>query len=139
MTAQFGENLRYKNEQLSMLSNPLGYCDSFNEKAKDLVIDCTALWRGYIGNWEIIDDRLYLVGINGELRNGSKASLDYFFPGFPDIVFAHWYSGTLRIPKGECIKYVHMGYASEYEQELYIFVEQGVITEVDTVTNSAVK
>lgn len=136
MTAQFCENLLYKNEQLSMRSNPLGYCYSFNEKAKDLVSNCTALWRGYIGQWEIIDERLYLIGIKGKLRNGCAASLDYFFSGFPDRVFAHWYTGKLRIPKGKLIKYVHMGYASEYEQELYISVEQGVITGFETITHT---
>jgi hypothetical protein len=136
MTAQFCENLQYKNEQLSMLSNPLGYCNSFNDRAGDLVSNCTALWRGYIGQWEIIGERLYLIGIKGKLKNGGEATLEYFFPGFPDRVFAHWYTEKLRIPKGKCIKYVHMGYASKYEQELYISVEQGVITGFETISHT---
>jgi hypothetical protein len=137
MTAQFGENLLYKNEQLSMRSNPLADCDLFNAKAKHLVIDCTAIWRGYIGDWEIIDDRLYLIGITGKLRSGDDASLGYFFPEFPDRVFAHWYSGVINIPKGKCINYVHMGYASEFEQELELYVEQGVIISSETFTNTS--
>ncbi|MFM8509872.1 MAG: hypothetical protein ACKOCU_06045, partial [Betaproteobacteria bacterium] len=46
---------------------------------------------------------------------------------FPHRVFAHWYSGTLRVPQGELLKYRHMGWASTFERDLLIDVEDGVV------------
>ena len=89
--------------------------------------NCTALWRGYVGSWEIVDDRLYLVGIKGELEGGAEASLTSVFPDFPQRVFAHWFSGTIRIPQGKRLKYVHMGYGSTYERDLLLDVDRGVL------------
>lgn len=94
-------------------------------------LDCTALWRGYIGTWEVLGDRLYLVAIHKLVLNGPGTNfLETVFPGFPDRVFAHWYSGTLRIPQGRTLKYVHMGHQSTYERDLLIDVERGVIGDV---------
>jgi len=36
---------------------------------------CSALWRGYIGSWEIVDGQLYLIGLGGTLQDGASASL----------------------------------------------------------------
>lgn len=64
-------------------------------------------------------------------RGGTETNLlETVFPGYPDRVFAHWYSGTLRIPQGNTLKYVHMGYQSTYERDLLIEVERGVIGDV---------
>lgn len=53
--------------------------------------------------------------------------MSYVFPDFPDGVFAHWYTGELRCPMGELLNYVHGGYGSTYEQDLFIEVENGVV------------
>ena len=53
----------------------------------------SANWRGYVGTWQIKDNRLYLVDLRGKLKNGAQGSIETFFPGFPDRVFAHWFSG----------------------------------------------
>ena len=92
MTAQIAERLLYK-----------ARCCPCVPPAERLLLDggstprfasnCTALWRGYVGDWEIIDSRLYLVGLSGSLEDGSEASLATVFPEFPRRVFAHWYSG----------------------------------------------
>jgi hypothetical protein len=76
---------------------------------------------------EIIADRLYLIGLQGTLKDGTEASLATLFPGFPTRVFAHWYSGSLRIPQGGQIEYVHMGYGSRYERDLFLEAERGVV------------
>ena len=85
------------------------------------------MWRGYVGSWEIVDDRLYLVGLSGTLEGGADATLATIFPDFPDRVFAHWYSGTIRIPQGKQLEYVHMGYGSTFERDLFLDIERGVI------------
>ena len=127
MTAQFAERLRYQGKDVSMFTNPLSDYFALEGVSPRFAANCTALWRGYVGSWEIIDDRLYLVEVNGELEGGAKASLASIFPDFPDRVFAHWYSGTIRIPQGKRLKYVHMGYGSTFESDLFLDVERGVI------------
>lgn len=87
----------------------------------------TMLWRGYIGSWEILKGRLYLVGLSGRLHDGAEVRLATVFPGFSERVFAHWYCGTLRIPQGRLLKSVRQGFASRYERDLLIDVEQGVV------------
>ena len=110
-----------------MCTNPLSdyfAMGGFNPRFES---NCTALWRGYVGSWEIVDDRLYLVGLTGTLEDGAEASLATIFPEFPERVFAHWYSGTIRIPQGKQLEYVHMGYGSTFERDLFLDVERGVV------------
>ena len=61
------------------------------------------------------------------LEDGTDATLATVFPDFPDRVFAHWYSGTIRIPQGKQLQYVHMGYGSTFERDLFLEIERGVI------------
>ena len=99
----------------------------FNPKFES---NCTALWRGYVGSWEIVEDRLYLVGLSGTIEGGADATLATIFPDFPDRVFAHWYSGTIRIPQGKQLEYVHMGYGSTFERDLFLDLERGVVVAI---------
>lgn len=127
MTAQMGEKLIYEGREVSMCSEPLGDYFAFGGNRPEFEFSCTALWRGYVGAWEIVDERLYLVGLSGTLKDGTEATLETVFPGYPDRVFAHWYSGTLRIPEGKMLEYVHMGYGSTYERDRFIEIEKGVV------------
>jgi hypothetical protein len=58
---------------------------------------------------------------------------------FPDSgggkVFAAWFSGTLRVPLGTQMEYVHMGYDSVYEFDLLIVVEKGMVKSTRTIDN----
>ena len=47
-------------------------------------------------------------------------------------IFAGWFSGRIIIPHGKLLKYVHMGYESIYEKELYTDFENGIL--IDTLT-----
>lgn len=127
MTAQISEGLIYEGQQLSMCTNPLGDYFAMGGNRPSFENNCTALWRGYVGTWEIIDGRLYLIKLRGDLEGGGEASLATIFPDYPDRVFAHWYSGTIRIPQGKLLNYVHMGYGSTYEQDLFLEIEKGVL------------
>lgn len=135
MTAQIGEKLIYDGRQVSMCTEPLGDYFAFGGHHPEFEFTCTALWRGYVGTWEIADDRLYLVGLTGTLEDGSKATLETVFPGYPDRVFAQWYCGTLRIPEGKRLQYVHMGYASTYERDRMVKIERGVVIGCDVRRN----
>lgn len=127
MTAQIAERLLFQGEAVSMCTNPLESFFAMGGFKPRFEPVCTALWRGYVGSWEIVQNRLYLVGIEGTVEGGSEATLGAIFPDFPDRVFAHWYSGSLRIPQGQQLEYVHMGYASIFERDLFLDIERGVV------------
>ena len=137
MTAQISEELLYQGKAMSMCAEPLA--DYFNLAGikPDFRMCHTALWRRYVGSWEILKDRLYLIGLKATLEDGTKASVATLFPDYPDRVFAHWYSGKLRIPQGELLNYEHMGYASTFESDLFLTIEHGVVTQVEVRDNTA--
>lgn len=135
MTAQVPEVLRIDGEEYGMCDEPLGVYFGLGGKNPGFVMGDTALWRGYVGEWEVVDKRLYLVKLEGYLEGSAEASLATVFPAFPDRVFAHWFSGTVRIPQGETLKYVHMGYESVYERDLFLSFEKGVLTGSRVVEN----
>ena len=127
MTAQIPETLTYEGKQLALLTNPLQLFFELGGANPGFQSSSTALWRGYLGRWEILNDRLYMVELNGVLESGEEASLASVFPGHPERVFAHWYSGKLRIPQGRQLQYVHMGYGSTYERDLILTLQNGVV------------
>jgi hypothetical protein len=136
MTAQFSEILHHKGEKLSMRATPLSDYFVLMGISPDFQDISTACWRCYVGEWEITLDRLYLIGIRATYKDGTEVTLGSLFPGYDSRVFAHWYSGVLSIPQGNLVKYVHMGYASVYERDLLISVEQGVIVDTQVRVNS---
>ena len=135
MTAQISESLSYKGENYSMCTEPLGVFFKLGGSKPSFMANNTALWRAYIGHWEVLDDRLYLTDLKGVLADGSNANIETVFPGFPGRVFAHWYSDTIQIPQGKLLDYVHMGYASTYERDLLLTFEKGVLTETEVREN----
>ncbi|MCC6471779.1 MAG: hypothetical protein IT563_25930 [Alphaproteobacteria bacterium] len=86
--------------------------------------------------WTIAGDRLYLSDLSGWIpteprepgsgeRSPRHVTLADLFPDAKGPVHAAWYSGTLRIPQGRLVDYVHQGYASQYERFLLIDVIDG--------------
>ena len=136
MTAQISEILHYQGRKQRMCTEPLGDYFELAGIEPRFEVSCTALWRGYVGEWSVIEGRLYLIGITGTLAGDKPASLETFFPGFPDRVFAHWYSGQVRLPMGQQLEYVHGGYGSTYEQDLLIDFDQGVVSQTTLRHNS---
>ena len=139
MTAQAAEVLIYQGQEQMLFSNPLE--DYFDEQhpRPNFVSPHTANWRGYVGTWELEGERLYLVGLQGEVAMGESRAetqpygLADLFPGSDGRVEASWFSGTLRVPVGPQLHYVHMGYGSVYERELLITLEQGQVVRTEEV------
>jgi hypothetical protein len=127
MTAQISEHLIFEGQEVALLSNPLNDYFALGGSNPGFESTSTALWRGYVGTWEILNDRLYLLELRGTLKSGDDATLESVFPGFKDRVFAHWFSGRLRIPQGKRLEYVHMGYASTYERDVLLTLQNGVV------------
>lgn len=136
MTTQKPETLRNEGKALSLCSQPLSELFAERGNKPPFRATSTALWRGYVGHWSIIGDKLYLDDIKGELSDGSKVSLQTVFPDASGPVLADWYTGTLRIPQGDRLRYVHGGYASVYAQDLLIDIEKGIVTRTQVRENT---
>ncbi|MBN1119446.1 MAG: hypothetical protein JXJ17_00075 [Anaerolineae bacterium] len=93
-------------------------------KADSHIVFTTACWRKYIGTWEIRDGRFYLTDIQGR----------YELTG-DDPLLADWFSGVLRVPRGEMLHYVHMGFGSIYEEEIHIKIEAGEVIDFRVIDN----
>ena len=136
MTAQWGEMLLFQGKELEMQTEPLSEYLALRQDLPPFQETWTACRRGYVGVWEITLDRLYLVGIGANWEDETEVELDKVFPGFPDRVFAHWYSGKIRCSQGELLEYVHGGYGSIYEKDLFITFKDGVVRDTRLITNS---
>ena len=145
-TAQVPENIVFEGKKELMASTPLE--DLFTEerpKPKDWYATSSANWRGYIGSWEIRDGQLFLVKVERAFLRGRRGEepveikedhlLSVLFPEAPGPVFAEWFSGVLRIPRGEELMYVHMGFGSVFEEDVFINVVKGRVIGIQKVTN----
>jgi hypothetical protein len=114
MTAQIQELLILNGEKTSMAFCPhLPYGHprivetEADEKEPDEIsewIFSTACWRRYRGTWEIKDGKFYLVRLQGTYKLVGD-----------DPLLADWFTGILRIPRGEELLYVHMGFGTVFE------------------------
>jgi hypothetical protein len=138
-TAQIPDFLIYKGDTLSIYANPLEtYFDSFSRP--DSIFEkygynSTACWRGYIGFWELINDSLFLVELQGD---STKVDLSLIFKdrNSSEKIFADWVDYPINNPYGKLIHYEHIGYASIYEFEREFIFEKGILTEIKEYDNS---
>ena len=130
MTSQAHEFLYIDGEKRTMMSCPdfpvgsLGITEE--SEPGDGVWNTTACWRKYVGTWVLEDGDLYLKKIEGRYRLNE-----------PGLLFAHWFSGTLIVPDGELLEYVHMGFGSQYEREIHITISEGSVTDTSIIDNRA--
>ncbi|MCK5788954.1 MAG: hypothetical protein KAH32_08140, partial [Chlamydiia bacterium] len=73
--------------------------------------------------------------LEATIKNFNKVSVDHFFPG-EDKVFASWFTGEIRVPNGDLLRYEHMGYMSVYEEDLFLAIENGVLIKKKIKNNS---
>lgn len=138
MTAQAMESLVFKGERLLMCTTPLDIY--LVQRGIQFYSETTANWRGYIGSWEIkgseeLGYRLYLVELSASIAYQKRVGLDHLFPDYPNGIFAHWFTGEIRCPRGDRLHYVHGGYASIYEEDLFLNFNQGVLQGTRLVKN----
>jgi len=136
MTAQFTEVLQRHGQNFRMCTEPLGEYFKLAGHKPDFIWPHTGLWLGYIDTWKISEEKLYLVDIDAQYKNGSKAILDRLFPGQPDRVFADWFSGEVRCPQCSRLNDVHGGNESTYERDLLLRFDREELVEKHVRLNS---
>jgi len=135
MTAQSHERLIFNGEATSMATEPLSqYLQNRNDIK--FYMPSTNFWRGYYGNWEIKDSKLHLIDLKAYIEGYEEVGLNYLFPGKKEV-FANWFNGEIRIPQGEMLQYVHSGYASLYDSDLFLVFENGILVTQYEVDNNA--
>jgi hypothetical protein len=139
-TAQMPDLLIYEGKTVSIFSNPLEmYFDKQHPRPNKLLEStCTASWRGYLATWEIRDGLLYLIKlVEGNCSdNAAEIPLEKLFPQQKSPIKASWFSGVLKIPQGEELEYVHMGYGSIYAKELHLIIKNGTLVETKIIDNT---
>lgn len=136
-TAQAGDKLLMDGKEYSIHTNPLApYLEKNPGKLPKRTVTSSALWRGYIATWTIKDDHLSLIDVQmmqatSQSKEGSSTEMgsvmEHMFPGQKEIA-ADWYTGHIIVPDGKLVNYIHMGYASTYENYILLRVENGVVT-----------
>ncbi len=92
------------------------------------------LWRGYQAYWQIINKKLYLVGLKN--NSNSETILKNTFPEHFENgkVFAYWYSSYLSIGKDKLLKYDGVFSHNYLKSEVYQF-ENGCLKSQEIVDN----
>lgn len=166
MTAQMGDIITYQGRRHTMASEPRIIAPAAKFFDISFIAPHTACWRGYMAEWAVDEDKLFLTSIEGKaevtdleawrkerlalrkrLKQGEispkenghllkehykrltterQVDLEFLF-GSSEPVHATWYSGIIRIPTGNMIKYVHMDYFSEYDRNLFLSFKKGML------------
>jgi hypothetical protein len=125
-TEQIPDKIIINGEKKSLHSNPMEkFFESNPEKKPKTNTMSTALWRGYVATFEVIENQLYVIDI--EILESSlklKSVMAEVFPNQQKVKL-DWFTGLLVIPFGEMINYVHMGYGSTYEFYTLLEIESG--------------
>ena len=138
-TGQIGEKIIIGRDTLWMLSCPLKADTTLSRKVSERLdpeVMCTALWRGYIGTWRVENGILYLEEI--KMLSGTRISLDGIFDDYRENgrIVARWFSGKIRVVRGEQVSYEHIGFAQHYEHETIYTLRDGMIMKKKEIHNS---
>ena len=141
-TEQIPDILIWKNDTISLYNNPLGSypkLDDLNLFGDKNVGYSTACWKGYIAEWKIIDNSLYLSNIYScdyaYSENKINADLKKLFPKeyHNGIVLANWYSGKLSVPYGKLINRE----LKIFESEWLLKIDKGQVVDEKKYDNTS--
>jgi hypothetical protein len=140
MTAQIPEILLHRGQRFSLCEQPLyGYLGRLPKARRpNFARTSTACHRGYVGTWEIREDQLYLVAIEGFMWTPEgvvEARLESALPWVKGGLAAKWFSGRVRCPEGRLVSYVHNAYASTYERDRIFDFDHGRLVQEWLVLN----
>lgn len=101
---QAQDSLRYGRQEFFILQDPLWeYINAIERKENRRVFDFTNTTnhRGYVANWIVDENRLYLTKITGT-KNGKRVKMtDLFDQVLPNgHIEADWFTGFLHLPIG---------------------------------------
>lgn len=139
-TAQIGEILEYEGKREEIYATPLESYFTADKKRPEFPVQSSGCWRGYVGLWSLKDNQLYLVSLHEldyESKDilGKKIPLSLVFGSENSPVKADWFTGVLRLPRGEQLRYVHMGFGTIFEKDIYLTFKNGKLVARREVNN----
>ena len=119
----------YKGNEYFLFTNPLDFLIEMNPnmEPKIKINDSTYNLPEYYVEYEIIENQLILkdiVNLDESYNKEAPSLLQNLFPNKKQVK-ADWFSGLLVLPYGKLINYVHMGFASTYENYKLLEINKG--------------
>jgi hypothetical protein len=125
MTTQVKERIIIDGEKYPLLNALSLPEDDTKIKQKEGPISTrSSCWRGYVGTWEIKDDKLYLIDFSS-----GKYDVLVNLP-----ILADWISGTAKVATGE-VKASSSWDIETYETETHLTFESGLIVKTENIKN----
>ena len=158
-TSQFGDILIQQGDTFALFSNPLELRSNCEGLSKNIIAELeyedrrlypekyeaeavesmssTACWRGYLAEWTLINDKIYLSNIYACHNNKVKVDLIKIFGEElkENLLFGNWITDKLVVPLGNCIEYVNLDYKSIYETETIMEFKDGILVTSKTYNN----
>lgn len=144
-TAQEGNVIFIDGEEWMLLGEPIMADSVLFQRMKAVLPKdrswTTANWDGYTSYWSLKQGHLYLDKITVKFFNNetketlqeeiSKKEMEELFKSYMKNgnIEGSMFSGKLRVAKGACISYVHMGFESRFEEETFFTMDKGKVTE----------
>jgi len=129
LTIQISETLLYRGENHYIDDYPLNQyfelAEIVNSYAGGADVCDSYCWNGYIASWSVEKNRLYITDLRSTGRN-PVASLETLFPHNGGKVFAHWYSGAIKLPRGKVVARDELD-QDVYERSLILIFLNGVL------------
>ena len=125
MTNQVKERIIIDGEKYPLINClSLPEDDSIIQYKKGIIEKSSNCWRGYVGTWEIKDDKLYLID---------------FSSGMYDVlvnlpILAEWITGIGMVATGDKIQGSSL-YITRYESEMHLTFESGLVVKTQNITN----
>jgi len=136
-TEQEPDKIIYKGKEYDLHTNPLEtYFEKYPDKRPKSKMGSSALYRGYVATFEIIDNQLYLKDIkvmNGDTWDEEgysvivwKSVLNKVFPK-QKLIKIDWMTGLLVLPYGERVKTTNLdfSYGSTFEHYILLEIDKG--------------
>ena len=126
MTAQVKERIIIDGEKYPLLnafSLPEG--DLIIQHKKGIIEQSSNCWRGYVGTWEIRDDKLYLIEFNSGMYD--------VLTNLP--ILADWITGIGKVATGE-VKASSDWDMETYETEMHLTFKNGLVVKTENIKNN---
>jgi hypothetical protein len=142
-TAQIGEFLDFEGKREEMYATPLESYFTHKNMKPEFPIQSSGCWRGYIGLWSLKDNQLSLQSLHEwdhekEDPLGKKISLKPIFGSESSPVKADWFTGVIRLPRGKELRYVHMGFGTIFEKDIYLTIQKGRLVARREINNTEI-
>lgn len=133
MSQPQSDTIYIHSKRYSLYSYPLEQYWQLHNNKPPLFSTTSGNNRGYTAEWQIEDNKLYLIKFDGEtlFAPGYKEySLQDIFPN-QEMVYAEWYTGSLSVGMGQRVESLPI---EQYEAR--IDIKEGMVT--DTTFNDMV-